>query len=72
MAALSKHHHDWEHSKENAVPLVHGRSTKSLSKRPFGTSATKRTQQFEEETKTSRSSRDKWKRLGSRCRTRID
>ena len=37
---------------ENAtVPLVHGRSTKSLSKRPFGTSAAETAQQFEENTK---------------------
>ena len=30
--------HDWELSKENAAPLEFGRSTKSLSKRAFGTS----------------------------------
>ena len=30
--------HDWEFSKENAAPLEYGRSTKSLSKRAFGTS----------------------------------
>ena len=30
--------HDWEFSKENAAPLECGRSTKSLSKRAFGTS----------------------------------
>ncbi len=31
--------HDWELSKENAAPLECGRSTKSLSKRAFGTSS---------------------------------
>ena len=34
----SSSQHDWELSKENAAPLECGRSTKSLSKRAFGTS----------------------------------
>ena len=36
--ASSSSQHDWELSKENAAPLECGRSTKSLSKRAFGTS----------------------------------
>ena len=42
--------HDWEFSKENAAPLECGRSTKALSKRAFGTSATEQAQ-IEEKTK---------------------
>ena len=34
----SENPHDWEYSKENAAPLECGRSTKTLSKRAFGTS----------------------------------
>jgi hypothetical protein len=43
-------HHDWEYSKENAAPLECGRSTKSLSKRAFGTSTVEMAQ-IEEKTK---------------------
>ena len=39
MTTISEQHHDWELSKENSAPLERGRSTKSLSKRAFGTSA---------------------------------
>ena len=42
--------HDWELSKENAAPLEFGRSTKSLSKRAFGTSAAE-TKAIEEKSK---------------------
>lgn len=43
-------HHDWEYSKENAAPLECGRSTKTLSKRAFGTSTVEMAQ-IEEKTK---------------------
>lgn len=43
-------HHDWEYSKENAAPLEYGRSTKTLSKRAFGTS-TAELSMIEEKTK---------------------
>ena len=46
----SENPHDWEYSKENAAPLECGRSTKSLSKRAFGTS-TAEMAQIEEKTK---------------------
>ncbi|KAL9190856.1 hypothetical protein ACHAXT_000562 [Thalassiosira profunda] len=42
--------HDWELSKENAAPLECGRSTKSLAKRAFGSSA-EETKRVEEKTK---------------------
>ena len=42
--------HDWELSKENAAPLECGRSTKTLSKRAFGTSSAEMTA-IEEKTK---------------------
>ncbi len=42
--------HDWEYSKENTAPLECGRSTKSLSKRAFGTSTVEMAQS-EEKTK---------------------
>ncbi|KAL7541422.1 hypothetical protein ACHAXR_010909, partial [Thalassiosira sp. AJA248-18] len=53
MSSSSENHHDWEFSKENAAPLQCGRSTKSLSKRAFGTStaemeeAEKKTKKYE-------------------------
>jgi hypothetical protein len=46
----SENPHDWEYSKENTAPLECGRSTKSLSKRAFGTS-TAEMAQIEEKTK---------------------
>eukprot|EP00578_Thalassiosira_sp_NH16_P014046 CAMPEP_0181126148 /NCGR_PEP_ID=MMETSP1071-20121207/27454_1 /TAXON_ID=35127 /ORGANISM="Thalassiosira sp., Strain NH16" /LENGTH=1409 /DNA_ID=CAMNT_0023211689 /DNA_START=213 /DNA_END=4439 /DNA_ORIENTATION=- len=50
MTTSSENPHDWEFSKENAAPLEFGRSTKSLSKRAFGTSKMD-TEKLEEKTK---------------------
>jgi hypothetical protein len=50
MTTATTTQHDWEYSKENTAPLECGRSTKTLSKRAFGTSTVEMAQ-IEEKTK---------------------